>query len=269
MNLPAYSVIIPTYGQVGLDLLKELLPVMSYSCRLSHEVTVVDDGSPEEICVELEHICKTNGAAMMHNTENCGFAAACNAGINHSNGHIVILCNNDVIPINNTFDQLAEYTFFHGLGTCGIKLVYPDNRVQHAGVYYVLPPEGQTYGWFDHYYRFSDRHFIGTERIRTTLCTGALLAINGGVINAIGGLDERFGMAVEDIDYQMRVIECGMTVAYNGYIEAYHLEGKTRGNTVEGKAAHPEWTKKEEEGFKTFYSKWYGIDFTQFAMKQE
>jgi len=275
MNLPAYSVIIPTFGQVGLSLLKNLLPVLAYSCRLAHEVIVVDDGSTEEVAGELEKVCKLNGAAMMHNAENCGFAAACNAGLGHSNGHVAILCNNDIIPVGNAFDQLAEYTFYHSLGTVGCKLLYPDNRIQHAGVYWVNPstvkvPEGEpkpTMGWFDHYYRFQDRHFIGASRIKSILCTGALLAINSILINAIGMLDERFGMAVEDIDYQMRVIEAGSIPAYNGYIEAYHLEGATRGNTVEGKAQHPEWTQKEQEGFVKFYDKWYGIDFTQFEQK--
>ena len=268
MNLPAYSIVIPTWGEKGLSLLKNLLPLLSYSCRLSHEVMVVDDGSPEKVVEELESICKINGASMLHNDENCGFASACNAGISHSNGNMIVLCNNDIIPIGNTFDALTEFAFFSGFGVAGCKLLYPDDRIQHAGVRYIPPPEGAPHGWFDHYYRFGDRHFIGATRIKDCLCTGALLAINGGTINAIGGLDERFGMAAEDIDYEMRCIEAGGRVVYNGYIEAYHLEGATRGNTLEGKEAHPEWTAREEKGLNHLFDKWAGIDWNQFSAKE-
>lgn len=266
MQLPAYSIVIPTYGQKGLDLLKRLLPLLAYSCRLSHEVIVVDDGSEENVAGELELVCRNYGAMMLHDAQNNGFAAACNAGITHANGFIVMLCNNDIIPIGNTFDALSEFTFFTGFGIVGCRLLYPDNRIQHAGVYYVPPPEGQKHGWFDHFYRFNDRHFIGASRIDRRLCTGALLAINGGIINAIGGLDERYGMAAEDIDYELRAMEAGASVVYNGYIEAYHVEGATRGNTVDGKAAHPEWTEKEEKGLDHLFDKWYGLDFTKFAV---
>ena len=269
MILPAYSIVIPTYGERGLGFLKNLLPLLSYSCRLSHEVMVVDDGSPDNVADELEQVCKLNGAAMLHSNENKGFASACNAGLIHSNGHVIILVNNDVIPIGNTFDALAEFCFFSGFGTVGCKLLYPDNRIQHAGVMYVPPPEGAPHGWFDHYYRFNDRYFIGATRIREGLCTGALLAINGGIVNAIGGLDERFGMAAEDIDYQMRCVEAGGRIVYNGYVEAYHLEGATRGNTLESKAAHPEWTEREEKGLVHLFEKWAGLDMMQFAAKKE
>lgn len=269
MQLPAYSIVIPTVGLKGVNLLKRLLPVINYSCRLAHEVVVVDDGSEENVAAELEKVCAINGASMLHDSANRGFSAACNAGINFSNGRVVILCNNDILPIGNTFDALAEYCFFTGAGVVGCKLLYPDDRIQHAGVYYVPPPKGNTNGWFDHLYRFQDRHFIGAERLASMLVTGALIAVNGIMISTIGGMDERFAVAYEDIDYGLRVIEAGAATVYNGYIEAYHLEGYTRGTTPESKAEHPKWAKGETDGSAKFFDKWCGLAFEQFSRRDE
>ncbi len=265
IQLPLYSVVIPTYGEKGAKLVENLLQTLSYSCRLPHEIIVVDDGSSEEVASRLDGLCRTHGAIHLHNAENKGFGAACDAGISVANGHIVILHNNDVIPINDALDHLADFTMFTGIGIVGCKLLYPDNRIQHAGVYYQPDARGGP-GWFDHILRFQDRYLPDACRITNRLVTGALMAINGNLINGIGMLDTRLGMACEDIDLCLRAFEIGSAVAYNGRIEAYHLEGATRGNTPELKALHPEWTQAEERSFSQFFDKWQGLNFKQFSL---
>jgi GT2 family glycosyltransferase len=273
-QIPVYSVIIPTYGEGGYMLLCNLLPVLRYSCRLTHEIVVVDDGSDEKVAEKLDGLCSINGATLIHSEKNGGFSVACNAGMSVSNGHVVILMNNDVIPIGDAIDSLADFIMFLGHGIAGCKLLYPDNRIQHAGVHYVdpdtipvkqgdKPPER---GWFDHIGRFGDRWHPDVCRITTRLVTGALLAIHGNMISSVGMLDTRFGMACEDVDFCLRVFEAGSLAIYNGRIEAYHLEGATRGNTPESKLQHPEWTNAEDEGMKKLFDKWAGLDFRQFSI---
>ena len=265
--LPEYTIVIPTFGEKGLVLLKNMLPVLSYSCHLPHEIIVVDDGSTEEVVRELDLLCKMHSALLLHDDENRGFARACNAGILHSNGNSVILCNNDIIPIGDTFDQLSDDVKLYGVGLVGCKLIYPDNRIQHAGVYYQSPTSGSGHGWFDHLRRFQPRNDFIASRMEFRLCTGALLAINGELIKMVGPLDERFQMACEDIDLNMRCLEAGMMVIYDGHIEAYHLEGVTRGNTHEEKDKHPEWVQKEQDGLDLFFDKWAGVSFSMFAVQ--
>ena len=260
MPIPAYSVVIPTVGQKGLQLLSNMLPVLSYCCHLPHETFVVDDGSPEEVQAELAKVCQMNGAIFLPKVKNEGFARTCNQGIIRSNGECVILLNNDIIPMRDSLDALAESCMAMGAGILGCKLLYPDNLIQHAGVRYVTDPKG-GHGWFDHWNRFNDRWDFNACRIANRLVTGAAMCINFNLINGVGLLDERFGMAAEDIDLCCRAMEVGMPVFYNGYIEMYHLEGMTRGKTLEEKAAHPEWTKIEEEGLNRFFDKWQGLDF--------
>lgn len=270
--LPIYSIVIPTYGAKGVELLNNLLPCISYSCHLAHETIVVDDGTTDEQALDqLVALCRMSNVALLHTDENGGFAKAVNAGIAQSNGDIVILCNNDIIPIGSTFDFLAEEAIHMNSGVMGCKLLYGDNRIQHAGVLYVpdrtKAGDKPGHGWFDHYLRFEPRHHLMATQLVPRLCTGALLACSFNLFNVIGMLDERFGMACEDIDLNMRAMEAGFRVFYNGHIEAYHLEGQTRGATPEVKAQHPEWTAAEAKALEFMFEKWAGVTWDQFTVR--
>jgi GT2 family glycosyltransferase len=235
---------------------------------MPHETFVVDDGSEPEVQDELGKLCQQNGAIFVPKEKNEGFAKTCNQGIIRSNGETVILLNNDVIPIRDSLDCLAESCMAMGAGILGCKLLYGDGRIQHAGVYYTPSPDPTKHGWFDHINRFNERWDFNACRIANRLVTGAAMCINSALINGVGLLDERFGMAAEDIDMGLRCLEIGMPVYYNGYIEMFHLEGQTRGNTAEEKSKHPEWLEAEEKGLDAFFSKWEGIDFNaMFGMK--
>ena len=277
MQLPEYSIVIPTFGEKGLSLLKSLLPVLAYSCRLNHETIVVDDGSEAKVVEELDKLCLMNSALLLHDDSNNGFAKACNAGIMHSNGESVILTNNDIVPIGNAFDELSDTVKLHGIGMASCKLLYPNNTIQHAGVRWVNPahiqvPEGEKpikgHGWFDHINRFAPRHDITACRMEFRLCSGALLVVNSELFKAVGLLDERFGMACEDIDLNLRCLEAGLMALYNGHIEAYHLEGATRGNTAESKAMHPEWNERDKRGLDFLFDKWDGVRWEMFEAGQ-
>ena len=261
-RLPLWSAIIPTYGRKGLKLTTGCLRSMMHTTE-RHEIVVVDDGSSKGVQQSLQRLCDDMGAKLIRRPENGGFAKACNEGIKVSNGAVVVLVNNDTLQIGKTLDSLANFTLFTGAATCGIKLLYEDNSVQHAGVHYV---PAKPHGYWDHVARFEDRWAPSACRIRRSLCTGAFLAINRFALESVGFLDERYGMAVEDIDFQMRCHETGMKSFYCGIIEAYHLEGATRGRTPAEKARHQAWTEAEERGMRLFFERWEGVNWSQFQI---
>lgn len=261
-RLPLWSAIIPTYGKKGLDLTWNCLRSLHHTTE-RHEIIVVDDGSSHGVQQKLEAVCESEGAKLICRPDNGGFAKACNEGIKLSNGSVVVLVNNDTLQIGKTLDNLANFTLFTGAATCGIKLLYEDNSVQHAGVHYV---PSEPHGYWDHVARFQDRWAAQACRIRRSLSTGAFLAINRFALESVGFLDERYGMAVEDIDFQMRCFETGMNIFYCGIIEAYHLEGATRGRTPMEKAKHRAWTEAEERGMAMFFDRWEGVNWSQFQI---
>jgi len=263
INLPLWSAIIPTYGEVGVGLTEKALSSLRHTTE-PHEIIVVDDGSSGGVQEQLNEICDEYDATFKALSENSGFAKACNAGIELSNGRIIILYNNDVLQIQKSCDDLANFTLFSNAGIVGAKLLYKDKTIQHAGVFHV---PGKPHGYWDHIARFMPRWTNFACRIRRGLVTGAFMAINRNLLDMIGPLDERYGMAVEDIDLQLRCMETGRRVYYCGIIEAYHLEGQTRGRTVAEKAKNPKWTEAEKVALETFFmDRWIGIDWSQFEM---
>jgi len=261
-RMPLWTAVIPTYGEVGVGLTKNCLESLRHSTE-RREIIVVDDGSGGEVQGKLAALCQQHSAKLVACSDNVGFARACNEGIKVSNGHVVVLVNNDTLQINKTLDDLANFALFSGAATVGCKLLYEDFSVQHAGVCYI---PGKPHGHWDHIGRFASRWEPSVCRIRKGLCTGAMLAINRNTLDTVGLLDERYGMAVEDIDYQIRCIETGLRPFYCGIIEAFHYEGKTRGNTISQKRKYKKWLKAEQDGMELFFDRWKGADFMQFTM---
>jgi GT2 family glycosyltransferase len=264
-RLPLWTAVIPTYGEKGVELTKECLESLRHSTE-RNEIIVVDDGSDGNVQEKLASLCQQYSAKLVACTDNRGFASACNEGIKVSNGVIVTLVNNDTRQINKTLDDLANFALFSGAATVGCKLLYEDYSVQHAGICYM---PGKPNGYWDHVGRYSGRWEAPACRIKKSLCTGAMLAISRNTLNTVGLLDERYGMAVEDVDLQMRCLEAGMRIFYCGLIEAFHLEGKTRGKTPGEKRKHKKWLQAERDGMKLFFERWKGVEFSQFQLGGE
>lgn len=227
-----------------------------------HEILVVDDGSGQDVWDNLLRICEAEGAHFIYNEENKGFAATCNVGMGQANGDVVILMNNDIRMLGPSLDLLADATLFLDAGVMGTRLLYPDLTIQHAGQVYVQDRNGD---FFDHYCRHRPRYFPEATVIRRRLVTGAFYAIHRRTIDTIGFLDERFRMAVEDVDYSLSTLEAGFPVVYNGAIEAIHMEGKTRGSTPATKS--PKHMLEETLGLQYLFEKWDGVDWDGFAPK--
>lgn len=262
-KLPVWSAIIPTYGEVGLDLTVQAMLSLAHCSSEAHEIIVVDDGSDGNVQERLHEYCERCGAKFIARSQNGGFAKAVNAGLKVSNGVINILFNNDVQQIGRTCDNLANFALYSGSAVAGCKLLYPDGSIQHGGVCYV---PAQPHGYWDHIGRHEERYWAPACRIRPGLCSGAVLAIHRNALHAVGLLDERYGMAVEDIDFQLRCMETNMRIIYCGIIEAYHHEGRTRGNTPAEKAKHAAWTEAEQRGMEFFFERWKGVEFSTFQL---
>ena len=221
---------------------------------------MVDDGSGPEVREALSKVCEAEGARFLYNKNNLGFAKTCNVGMREANGDVVILMNNDIRMIGPSLDLLADATLVMNVSVMGIRLLYPDYTVQHAGQIYV-PSQGG--GYFDHYCRHRPRYHPEATAMRRRLVTGAFYAIHRRCLDIIGFFDEKFRMAVEDVDYSLAAMEAGLSVIYNGAIEAIHMEGKTRGATPGTKS--PEHLMAETLGLQYLFEKWQGTEWTKFT----
>jgi GT2 family glycosyltransferase len=70
--------------------------------------------------------------------------------------------------------------------------------------------------------------------------TGACLLVRRAVFDAVGGLDEAYPIAYNDVDFWLRVREAGWSIVFSADAELYHYESLSLGHHFAGKRASRE-----------------------------
>jgi len=97
------------------------------------QTIVVDDDSTDGTAALLASL--GGDVQVIRNTENLGFATACNQGARAARGRHVVFLNNDTVPLPGWLTPLiAELDADPTVAVVGSKLLYPDDTIQHAGV---------------------------------------------------------------------------------------------------------------------------------------
>ena len=107
-------------------------------------------------------------------------------------------------------------------------LYYGDKTIQHAGVIIGLGGFAAHALWSltdrdEKYYPFSL-----CER-EVSAVTGACLMVQKSVYKEVGGMDEEFKVALNDIDFCLKIRAAGYKILFNPYAKLYHYESKSRG----------------------------------------
>lgn len=228
---PLISVIIPNKDHTDdLDIcLKSLYEKSSYK---NFEVIIVENNSTEKETFEYyEAIAQKHGNIKIVKWEgNFNYSAINNFGVNYANGEFILLLNNDVEIINGScLEEMLMFAQRKDVGAVGAKLYYSDDTVQHAGVILGL---GGTAGHAHKHFGRSHPGYMARASIAQNLsaCTAACLMMRRDVFDEVGGLDESFEVAFNDVDLCMKIRKKGYLVVFTPYAELYHYESKSRGN---------------------------------------
>lgn len=228
---PLISVIIPNKDHTDdLDIcLKSLYEKTSYK---NFEVIIVENNSTEKETFEYyEAIAQKHGNVKIVKWEgNFNYSAINNFGVNYAKGEFILLLNNDVEIINGScLEEMLMFAQRKDVGAVGAKLYYSDDTVQHAGVILGL---GGTAGHAHKHFGRSHPGYMARASIAQNLsaCTAACLMMRRDVFDEVGGLDENFEVAFNDVDLCMKIRKKGYLVVFTPYAELYHYESKSRGN---------------------------------------
>ncbi len=155
------------------------------------------------------------------------YSAVNNRAVALTRHELLLLLNDDVEPIEpGWLDHMAAHLDDPAVGIVGPRLLYPDGTVQHAGVLMGLS------GLCDHAFRGLPGNAPGPSgRVMLdqalSAVTGACLLIRRKIFDAVGGLDEAYASAFNDIDLCMKVREAGHGVVYAGSVALTHHELQT------------------------------------------
>jgi GT2 family glycosyltransferase/glycosyltransferase involved in cell wall biosynthesis len=192
-------------------------------------VIVTDDCSGPEHLAALRRI---RGIDLLIDAEqNAGFAANVNRGLRATDSQRdVVVLNSDVEALPSWL-QCLQYAAhrYEDVGIVGAQLQYPDGRIQFGGT---VRNRDQPQ-WFDHRYRFKPAGWGPADQTSPALAvTGACMYVRRLLIERVGLLDERYGMAYEDVDWCLRAWQSGLRVTYFPAAQLVHHESVTRGMDV-------------------------------------
>lgn len=228
---PLVSIIIPNKDHTD-DLEKCLVSVYEKSTYKNFEVIVVENNSTEPETFEYYKLAKEKYNNLKVITWKSGFnySAINNFAVEQSNGEYALLLNNDIEVITaDWIEQMLMFAQRKDVGAVGAKLYYDDDTIQHAGVIVGL---GGVAGHSHKGFARENPGYMARASIAQNLsaCTAACLMIRKDVYNEVGGLDEGYAVAFNDIDFCMKIRKAGYLIAFTPFAEFYHYESKSRGD---------------------------------------
>ena len=258
---PLVSILVPTRDQ--LPMLQRCIETLIEKTRWPrYEILIIDnDSQADDACKYLAAI-ETKEAELgdrlrvIRQPGPFNFSAMNNAAARAARGDYLLLLNNDTAVLHEDWlDEMMGHALRPDVGIVGAKLLYPDGKIQHAGVvlgmrgpaehpFIARPPE--------------DRGYFGRAQLTQnySAVTGACLLVRKSVFDQVGGLDENdFKVSYNDIDLCLKVRESGLRIVWTPYALLMHEGSASQKGKVE--------TKPDEAKLKRFaaekdvmYAKW-------------
>jgi GT2 family glycosyltransferase len=225
---PLVSVVIP--NRDSPELLARCVDSLAQSSYANYELLIVENGStrPETFAYYRE-LQKQPHVRILEWTKPFNYAAVNNYAANASRGELLLFLNNDIEAINpDWLEALVKMAVQPGVGAVGAKLYYADDTIQHAGI--VVGMGGVAGHGFLNFPRNAAgymQRLLFTQNVAAV--TGACLLCPKRVFESVGGFDEGFVLAFNDVDLCLQILQKGYRVVWTPDAELYHLESKTRG----------------------------------------
>ena len=188
------------------------------------------------------------------------YSAINNYGVGFTDGEYLLFLNNDIEVIEPSWmASMLGFCQREDVGIVGAKLLYPDDTVQHAGVLMIKCENALGSGGPIHVFNNLDKDDPGYMRRASvsqdlTAVTAACMLTKRSVFEGLGGFDEEFVVAFNDVDYCLRVREKGLLVVFDADALLYHYESFSRGYETGEKLAR---FMREQGRLRTLWSDYY------------
>lgn len=217
------TVVIPSCALTGL--LRQCLSSLEASAAAAGierlRVVVVDNASP--VPYRPDDLASAADLHIVRLDEPASFARASNLGAGGDESADLLFLNNDVLLHRDTLGDMFRVRAAHSAAICGTRLLYPDDSIQHCGVLFDDGDRGPY-----HHRHLEPSHLVPRETRVLQAVTGACMLIERRLFTDLGGFDEQFPFAYEDIDFCLRARQRGVTVVCAQGTDSIHLQGSSR-----------------------------------------
>ena len=227
-RVPKLTVVIVSYNTRKL-IRRCLQSLHAFPPGCDYEVRVVDNASRDGSVAMLHK--EFPRAKVLANKHNLGYAAAVNQGVELSHAEYVLVLNPDIVLREGSVDRMVQFMDAHpDAGLAGAKLVNTDGSLQHScrGFYTpaTLVMRRTLLGRLFPRHRVIRRHLMldydHREARPVDWVIGACMMVRRRAIEDVGGMDERFFLYFEDVDWCFRMSRQGWKVYYVPESEMVH-----------------------------------------------
>jgi GT2 family glycosyltransferase len=233
---PRLSILIVSY-ECRDALLRCLRSLERGAAGLDHEVVVVDNASQDGTVEAVRH--EHPDVVLVPSCANRGFAWASNRAIERATGEHLLLLNPDTeVPAGALAAAVAALDERPDVGMLGCKLVQPDGALDQA-CKRGFPTPLTSLAYFTGLSRLAPRsrrlagytagHIDPDETAVVDAVNGAFMLVRRDALDAVGPLDERYWLYMEDLDWCYRFREAGWPVLYWPGVEVLHQKGGSAG----------------------------------------
>lgn len=281
-NKPLVSILIPNKDHVA-DLRRCIDSITTKSSYDNYEIIVIENNSTDPAIFEYYETLKKHPAIkVVEYKDKFNYSRINNFGETFANGEYLILLNNDTeVVTRNWIEELLMYAQREDVGAVGCMLYYEDYTIQHAGIVIGLGAHrtaGHTH------YKMAKENLGYMGRLcyaqNVSAVTGACLMTKKSLYDELKGLDEDFAVALNDVDFCLRLREKGYLNIFTPFAELFHYESKSRGTDVTEEASlenanrynkeselfRNKWAKVLEEG-DPYYNPNFSLDYSNYMLK--
>lgn len=234
---PLVSVIIPSREKA--ELLRACLrSLFAQAGRTRFEIIVVDNGSTQPETLRLYDEMKDR-ITLLSYTAPFNYSAMNNEAVRRCRGSVLLFLNNDTEATEpGWLEAMLAHALRPNVAAVGAKLLYPDGRVQHAGVFLGIG------GIANHMFvgaRGDEDGYAGLlQCIRNcSAVTGACMMMRREVFEQAGGFNEaHLPVAYNDVELCLRLSALGYVHVWTPEAVLVHHESATRSTAPDWDAVH-------------------------------
>ncbi|NLG02445.1 MAG: glycosyltransferase family 2 protein [Clostridia bacterium] len=278
---PKISILIPNKDHVN-DLRRCIESILERTSYHDYEIIIIENNSQEQETFQCYEAYKEHPCIRVVEYQGAfNYSAINNFGASFATGEYLVLLNNDTEVITrNWLEEMLMYAQRKDVGAVGCMLYYEDYSIQHAGI--VIGLGAHRSAGHTHYKMMKENlGYMGRlcYAQNVTAVTGACMMTRKSYFDEIGGLSESYAVALNDVDYCLRLREQGYVNIFTPFAELFHYESKSRGSDLkdenqnnarryeeEVQRFREQWKKQLEQG-DPYYNPNFSLDHSNYVLQ--